>query len=185
MGQGIKKLIMVRINMMCGKRNFQDGWIHVDAAPFPHIDSKDVYLKDFETDSVDLIYSSHGIAYWDREGIKGLLAAWYRVLKPGATLRLATPDADRMSWLYHCGLPLDRFLGPLYGKMPMGEETIYHKTVWDFISLVKVLHEAGFNNIDRYNHKTTDHAQWDDHAAAYINDTLISLNVEAFKPLYA
>jgi hypothetical protein len=84
-------------------------------------------------------------------------------------------------------IELDSFLGPLYGKMPMDTNTIYHKTTYDFNELKKVLTKAGFKNIKIYNWRDTEHSEIDDHSQAYIphmdkkNGTLISLNVECEK----
>lgn len=85
---------MVKINMMCGKRDFGPDWFHVDGQDFPHIQSNDIYLSAWPDKSVDLIYCSHGIAYFDQMEIVPLLHAWKRVLKPGGVLMLATPDWD-------------------------------------------------------------------------------------------
>ncbi len=84
-------------------------------------------------------------------------------------------------------LPLESFLGPLYGKMNMGSNTIYHKTTYDFKSLKNILIECGFKDVDYYNWESTDHVKFDDHSQAYIphmaknNGTLISLNIECKK----
>jgi hypothetical protein len=84
-------------------------------------------------------------------------------------------------------IPLNKFLGPLYGKMKMGDKTIYHKTVYDFDSLKIILKKCGFSNIDFYNWKNTEHSKFDDHSQSYIphmdkeNGILISLNIEAIK----
>lgn len=160
---------VVKINMMSGKRDFGKDWIHIDSQKFDHIKGSDIYLKNFESE-IDLIYCSHGIAYFDRDEVLGLLMAWKRVLKPGGVLRIATPD---WAVLRRMAVPL---LGPLYGKM--NEPSIYHKTVYDYKSLKKVLEVCGFKNIGWYNHKRTEHAQFDDHSAAYFKGVLISLNVE-------
>ncbi len=181
---------MVKINMMSGKRNFGEDWIHIDGGDFPHIHSKDIYLETFKEDSVDLIYCSHGIAYFDREEVKYLLQEWYRVLKLGGILRVATPDFTSMSYLLQYAgdkFPLESFLGPLYGKMELNNEAIYHRTTYNFNSLSKLLKEIGFKNPNRYDWKATDHAQFDDHSQSYLpkmnkeTGTLISLNVECTK----
>ena len=84
-------------------------------------------------------------------------------------------------------MALSKFLGPLYGKMPMGNKTIYHKTVYDFLDLEKVLKSCNFREVRKYDWQDTEHAQFDDHSQAYIphmdkeNGTLISLNIEAVK----
>jgi len=117
-----------------------------------------------------------------------VLQEWYRVLKPGGKLRLAVPDFAQMASLYmEKKYPLESFLGPLYGKMKMDDETIYHKTVYDFDSLAKLITEVGFLYPSRYDWKETEHAHIDDHSQAYLphmdkeNGVLISLNIEAVK----
>ena len=169
---------MLKLHLGCGKRDFGKTWKHIDAANFDHIDSKNVKKLPYKDQTVDIIYACHLIAYFDREEIIPLLAEWHRVLKPGGILRLATPDFWRMSQLYiNSMIRIDLILGPLYGKMDNGTK-IYHKTVWDYQSLQRTLLLAGFNNVKRYEHTETDHSQFDDHSAAYIRQTLISLNIQ-------
>lgn len=183
---------MVKVNMMCGKRNFGEDWHHIDAQKYSHITGYDIFMKDWANDSIDLIYCSHGISYFDREEITPLLQAWKRALKPGGVLRLATPDARVIANLLSSvivstfadgifAIELQKTLGPLYGKMVMDKETIYHKTVYDFNDICQLLNDCGFVGVSIYDHKKTEHAQYDDHSAAYINGKLISLNVECNK----
>ncbi len=172
---------MIKASVGCGKRDFGVGWINIDGGKFDHVFSHGVFLKEYPDDAFDLIYSSHLIAYFDRDEVMKLLSYWYKKLKPGGTLRIATPDCEFLFALYEQGVELDKLLGPLYGKMKMGDKTIYHKTTYNFASIINVLSKAGFKRINIYDHKETDHAQFDDHSAAYINDTLISLNVECTK----
>jgi len=183
-------VLPIRYSVGCGKRNWP-GWVSIDGANFPHIMDHDVSLKFQPNNYIGLLYSSHLIAYFDRDQAKQLLSTWFDKIKPGGVLEIATPDFDRLIELYHCGLPIANILGPLYGKMPMGNETIYHKTAWDYPSLEALLYEIGFRGIERYDHTKTCHPNtgdrndfYDDHSAAYINRTLISLNVRAVKPLF-
>jgi hypothetical protein len=82
-------------------------------------------------------------------------------------------------------------MGPMYGKMPLNDAFIYHRMVYDERTLTEKLEKAGFTDIHRYDHKTVaEHPNtgnredyWDDHSAAYIDGTLISLNMECNKPL--
>lgn len=163
---------MIKLHLGCGKRDFGPDWYHIDKADFPHIKYNDVTKLDIEDGTVDLIYCSHLIAYFDREEIIEVLKEWKRVLKPGGLLRIATPNWDA---LRRMSVPL---LGPLYGKM--GEPVIYHKTVYGYQGLKKVLSDAGFTDIGYYNHKKTDHYKFDDHSAAYYKGILISLNVQCY-----
>ena len=177
----------MKLHLGCGKRNFGTDWVHIDGGDFPHLQSNDITNLPFDNESVDLIYASHVIEYFNRNEIISLLKEWRRVLKNNGVLRLAVPDFNSMVNLYLNGYPIETFLGPLYGKMDMSDTTIYHKTTYDFKSLKKLLDSNGFNNTKLYDWRLTDHSHIDDHSQAYIphmnkNDgTLISLNVETFK----
>lgn len=177
----------MKLHLGCGKRDFGSDWIHIDGADFPHIVSNDITKLNYDDNTFDLIYSSHTIEYFDRNEVINVLNEWRRVLKVGGILRLAVPDFGSMINLYNNGYELESFLGPLYGKMPMGDVTIYHKTCYDFKSLKKLLETNGFNEVVYYDWKETEHSHIDDHSQAYIphmdkeNGTLISLNIECKK----
>lgn len=179
---------MVKLHLGCGWRNFGSEWIHIDGGDYPHLEYHDIVNLPFSDNSVDLIYASHVLEYFDRQESRDLLQKWYDKLKPGGVLRLAVPDFEEIAHLYvHSCLPLSTFLGPLYGKMQMGNQTIYHKTVYDFKELQMLLKSLNFQNVYVYDWRSTDHAQFDDHSQAYIphmnkeHGRLISLNIQAVK----
>ena len=67
-------------------------------------------------------------------------------------------------------------------------DLIYASHVIEYFNredVLKLLEEAGFSNIRKWDWRTTDHSQFDDHSQAYLpkmdkeNGTLISLNIEA------
>jgi SAM-dependent methyltransferase len=178
----------MKLHLGCGWRNFGSDWIHIDGGDYEHLDYNDITKLSFEDNSVDLIYSSHVLEYFDREEVIFVLKEWKRVLKKDGILRIAVPDFESMCSLYfNSQLSIDKILGPLYGKMKMSDSTIYHKTVYDFKSLNKICHELGFKCFKRYDWRDTEHSMFDDHSQAYIphldkdNGTLISLNVEMKK----
>jgi ubiquinone/menaquinone biosynthesis C-methylase UbiE len=179
---------MIKLHLGCGKRNFGPDWVHIDGGDFSHLHSHDITKLPFENNSVDLIYSSHVLEYFDREEVTNVLKEWYRVLKIGGMLRVAVPDFKMMTTKYLIdGCELDLFLGPLYGKWSMGDKTIYHKTAYDFLSLKKVLQSNGFRGIQEYDWRNTEHSHIDDHSQSYLphmdkeNGTLMSLNIECYK----
>jgi len=101
---------------------------------------------------------------------------------------LAVPNFEVYAKLYSNGeYPLDNFLGVLYGKMSMGDKTIYHKTVYDFKSLKRLLEDIGMKEVKKYHWEETEHSDFDDHSQAYLphmdkeNGTSMSLNVECIK----
>jgi predicted SAM-dependent methyltransferase len=181
---------MIKLNLGCGRRNFGKDWIHIDGGDYPHLDSKDIFNLPYEDNSIDLIYASHVIEYFDREEVIPLLKRWKEVLKSGGIMRLAVPDFNKIVSLYIRGYEpygLDDFLGPLYGKMKMEDKTIYHKTAYDFRSLKSLLEDIGMREVKHYKWQNTEHSHFDDHSQAYLphkdkeNRTLISLNVECIK----
>jgi len=179
---------MIKINIGCGRRNFGKDWIHIDGDDYPHLDYKDIFNLKFKDNTVDLIYASHVIEYFDRLEIKKLLSEWNRVLKPHGKIRIAVPNFKVLSKLYLDNkISLSQVLGPLYGRMDMDGKQIYHRTTYDFDDITAVLKSTGFNKIDYYDWQSTCHAKFDDHSQAYIphmdkkNGILISLNVEGVK----
>jgi len=180
---------MIKINMGCGWRNFGDDWIHIDGGDYDHLDYSSITeLSYFEDNSVDLIYASHVIEYFDSEEVQILLKEWHRVLKIDGVLRIAVPNFDALSFLYQSGkIKIENALGPLYGKMHLGDKKIYHKMVYDFNSLSRLLTSSGFYDTILYDWRETEHAEFDDHSQAYFphmdkeNGVLISLNVECKK----
>ena len=177
----------MKINMGCGWRDFGPEWVHIDGGDYDHIDHNNIFKLPYEDESVNLIYASHVIEYVDKGDIDVLLNEWRRVLKKDGILRVAVPNFGKMAELYMNGHPLDCFLGPLYGRMKMGDDIIYHKTVYDYKNLKTLLESCGFSNIRKYDWRSTEHSSFDDHSQAYLphmdkeNGTLISLNVECDK----
>ncbi len=187
----------MKVHVGCGKRNFGTGWHNVDGGDFSHVHSKDIYLEDVPRNSVDLIYASHFIEYFDRDEVEYLLRRWYLALKTDGIVRLAVPDFDAMIDAYTYGYAeVKDLLGPLYGKMLMDGKTIYHKTVYNEEHLSDLLIRMGFKNIRRWDFNNTEHSKFDDCSKAHFphdpvaikkgkfdikKHFLISLNMEATK----
>lgn len=166
--------------------------MHIDLADYAHIDYKqDIRsLPQFKNESVDLIYCSHALQYFDRFEAYAALNEWRRVLREGGTLRLAVSDFEAIVKIYMEKKMLEArgILGPLYGRMQLENGCVlYHKTVYDFASLRTLLEVVGFRNVRRYDWRKTIHKDYDDFSQAYIphldkdEGLLVSLNVEADK----
>jgi len=184
----------MKLHLGCGKR-YLKGYVHVDLADFPHIDHRHSIerLPMFEDNCADVIYSSHALGYFDRFEVLEVLADWRRVLKPGGILRLAMPDFESLVKVYLKYGELDRVLGPIFGRWPVpGTDTvIFQKTVYDYPSMQKVLEQAGFEQVRRWDWRQVFVGElqgYDDYSQAYVphmdkdNGILISLNTEAVKP---
>jgi len=61
---------MKKINMGCGWRNFGSDWIHIDGGDYEHLDHNSITDLPYEENSIDLIYSSHVLEYFDQEEVK-------------------------------------------------------------------------------------------------------------------
>jgi len=181
----------MKLHLGCGKR-YIPGFIHVDTVKFPHVDYvQDIRaLPQFEDKSVELIYACQTLTYFDREEIAEVLREWLRVLAQGGTLRLSLINFETIVRLYNTGMPLESFLGWLYGKWSDGESGfIYKKTTFDFTSATKVLREAGFSDIELWDWRKTEHSSVDDYSQAYFphmdkeHGILVNLNIQARRPI--
>ena len=181
----------MKLHLGCGKR-YLEGYIHVDIAKFEHIDYQLPIddLSTFNSNTVEEIYASHVLEYFDRNDVVNVLNEWKRVLKPSGILRLAVPNFPKLVEVYQSSKDLSSILGPLYGKWDIGnQEFIYHKTVYDENSLNKVLEEVGFKNIKSWDWQEffKEQKDFDDHSQAYYphmqkdSGIHISLNLQCEK----
>lgn len=182
----------IKVHLGCWHR-FIPGFVHVDLCDMPHIDYRSGIdcLPFFTENSVELIYCSHALEYFDREQAALVLKEWYRILEPGGLLRLAVPNFEALIRVYQMTGELTSVLGPLYGKMCIdtsnGKNVLYHKTTYDLASLSKLLIQCNFVEPEIWDWRKTEHTQVDDHSQAYFphmqKDTGIhvSLNLQAKK----
>ncbi len=171
---------------------YLEGYVHVDISNHDHIDIKTSIdkLTSINDDSVDEIYASHVLEYFDRNEAEAVLTEWKRVLKKNGILRLAVPNFDALISVYRQTKDLEKILGPLYGKWNVGDSSyIYHKTVYDQKSLTSLLNRIGFLEIQNWDWREVfkQTPEYDDHSQAYFphmdkdNGVHISLNIECKK----
>ena len=182
----------IKLHLGCGSK-YIPGFIHVDLGDYDHIDHcadmRDLSM--FEAESVSLIYVCHALEYFDRLEVNSVLLEWNRVLKKGGVLRISVPDFASVVAIYQKYGDLDHqgILGPMYGRWQNSNsnDNLYHKTVYDFGSIEKVLLKNDFRSVQRYDSALTSHAEFDDYSQAFVphmdreNGILLSLNVEADK----
>lgn len=92
---------MICVNLGCGARH-ASGWLNFDFVS----SSKSVVQADLrqgiplETSFADVVYHSHVLEHFNgQDGIRFLVEC-YRVLKPGAILRIAVPDLEQITREY-------------------------------------------------------------------------------------
>lgn len=178
-----------KLHLGCGIKKIE-GFFHVDALDYPHIDHKGPVddLSFINSNTVELIYASHLLEHFGRHEYKNVLIEWHRVLMPGGVLRLAVPDFAACALLYTHGL-LPNGIESIRGLICGGQRDQYdfHKIIFDEKQLSSDLQGIGFTQIRRWNWRDTEHHEIDDYSQSYIphmdkdNGTLMSLNLEAVK----
>jgi predicted SAM-dependent methyltransferase len=146
----------VRLNLGCGTLVLDD-WINVDLVGL-RVDlawNLDRRLP-FANESVDVIFHEHVIEHIPAERGFALLQECYRVLRPGAVMRAAIPDAAKYIHSY-CD-PGNRFLDSFRGihrrRIPALlalKEEFYgfgHQTIYDFETYSFFCRAAGFENVE-------------------------------------
>lgn len=191
----------MKLNLGCGTKKMP-GFVNVDVRfnPNPTAEANKVWtdpdvidditvLEKFQNDSVDLIYACHVFEHFKKFERLNVLRRWFEVLKPGATIRLAVPDFEAVAYAYvHKIVPLEKLWSALNGSQRHPYDFHYH--CYDFDHLKADLEAVGFVNVRRYDWRQTEHADIDDYSQAYYphmdkeNGFLLSLNVEADKPIY-
>ncbi len=177
----------MKLHLGCGSR-YIPGWFHVDGCKFPHVDLVTELndLSALSSSTASIIYASHVLEHFPRSDLLDLLHEWKRLLVPGGCIRLAVPDFAALSNLYQKTGDIQMIKGPICG----GQDHKYnfHFNIFDKESLFDQLLSAGFNDPEVWDWRMTEHSHIDDFSQAYIphmaksTGTLISLNVQAFKP---
>ena len=184
---------MQKLHLGCGKRVLK-GYLHVDCVFYQHIDFvKPIYPLPFIKDeSIDEIYCSHALEYFDFEQAKIVLAEWRRCLCPNGKLRLSIPDFDQLLKVYNSNnYDIDSIIGPVFGKWStLDGKHIYHKTIYTNKKIHSLLKSVGFRSISNWyplDYFGRDDGSFDDYSKAYYphmdfdNGIPISINVIADK----
>lgn len=187
---------MTNLNLGCFNKKLP-GFINIDIREevSPDIVDNCFTLNKFKSESVDLIYSCHMLEHLSPEESDQALARWFRILKPGGTLRLAVPDVEKACLLYLLTKNINLVKTIFWGSQK--HDFDYHKNGWDFESLKIKLIENGFSAVHRWNWwEIEPHSFIDDYSQSYwprkdilyqngkivdVNGILLSLNVECVK----
>ncbi|MDT7831926.1 methyltransferase domain-containing protein [Flavobacteriaceae bacterium S356] len=140
-------------------RHYTDGWVHVDfyktrirkfwkkyQGNIPDIETDLRDPLNCDSNIVDGIYSGHTLEHLFPNHANQLLEECFRVLKPGAWLRINVPDLKRVIDFYNNKIELPHFK---YKAEAIGHLTQNHGhySVWDEELLVNTLKEIGFVDV--------------------------------------
>ena len=86
-----------KLEIGVGNNPQKDNWIHQDIRKLDGVDLVcDARKIPLEDESMEDVFSSHVIEHFGWREVKGVLIEWLRVLKPGGTLEIITPDFYRL-----------------------------------------------------------------------------------------
>jgi len=148
----------IRLHVGCGQIYFE-GWINID------IDSEKADKKwdlkktlPYKENSVDMIYNEHVIEHFtSKQGVR-ILADFYRILKPGGILRIATPDLDHLidkycstnwadqAWMHNGPY---QWIKTRAEMLNVGFREWGHLYLYNAEELERRLLEAGFTNVTK------------------------------------
>lgn len=153
----------VKLNLGSFTTMFHNGWINMDVAKLDQWATGNGYRfiqhdvrngLPYDDNVVDLVYSSHMLEHLTyNDGLKALTEC-YRVMKPGATIRIAVPDAKILTNLYVQGKlnTLDEVNDGCAG-IPLEANKLFelllnnHHAIYDVENLSNLLGRAGFAEV--------------------------------------
>lgn len=96
---------MISLHIGCGTQ-YKEGWLNIDNNSDRNIQNLDINYNlangiPFPDSSVDYIYHEHFIEHLSLNEGLGFLKECHRVLKKGATMRIACPDLDQLIQHYN------------------------------------------------------------------------------------
>ena len=142
---------MKKLNLGCGTL-LLPGYINCDMydpAAEVHCDARKL---PFETDSIDEIYTSHLVEHFDFQEAWNVLREWIRVLRPGGTLILETPNlytsCKRFAEFYETGNQQGCIsMYSHFFSEPWTNPGQVHKFIYTPLQLRWTLEQLGMQNI--------------------------------------
>lgn len=165
----------MKINLGSGQRPFGEGWTNVDCNPrwSPDIvaDGSSLPVAD---SSVEMVVAHQMIEHVGLGEFGGVIGEAYRVLAPGGSLILATPDLRELVRAWICGKIDDYiFCVNLYGAY-MSDEADRHRWLYHEPTLKQALIDAApWSNVKSFD--------WRPIEGASISKDWWILSIEAIK----
>ena len=180
----------MKLQLNCRDINFGDNWVRISSGNYEGLYSYDVTKLPFGDETVSFIYAPYILPFYGEPEVKIILGEWFRVLKNGGVLRLSVPDFKVLCELY-LNEGNDYKLSDLHdyicGSDQIEDSFFYCKSFYDRESLMKLLEEVGYQRVQEWDWRNTEHSRFEDESQLHLppqdkdNGTLISLNIQAGK----
>jgi predicted SAM-dependent methyltransferase len=146
---------MLKLHVGCGDV-YLEGWVNIDVESSKADVKHDLQTSlPYDDSSASFIYSEHFIEHLAAEAGANVLKEFYRVLKAGGVLRIATPDLRYLMKKYFLGWKSQDWIKTYgYGWLQTRAEMINlcfrgwgHQYLYDREELERRLREAGFKRL--------------------------------------
>ncbi len=156
MGAARPASLVRHLHLGCGPK-YIPGFTNIDANLFNKLD---LWLDvrnglPFPSNSADSIYSTHMLEHFYADELQTLLHECFRVLKPGAGIRLIVPNLGSAISAYS-----NRQIGWFEDKFPRHFDSLggrfsnfvfcdgQHRTAFDFTYMDEMLRQSGFREVE-------------------------------------
>lgn len=163
---------MLNLNLGVGKMP-TNGYIGIDAHQYGFTDVLcDFPPLPYSNNEVDNIFAGHVLEHFEPDMVMVFLEDCYKVLKPGGSLTLITPDSKKATLMLLTGLFNSRqyaavLNGDQYDRMP-------HHTLWSQDRLERIVTRCGFVLEPDY--------QWKTDSRVFDRNAGWQCGVKAYKP---
>lgn len=137
----------MKIELASGERPY-DGYLHCDERILPATDLVcRVERLPFADNSVETLMASHIIEHFPYSVTESVLAEWLRVLKPGGSVLIITPNLSYIAHGYVEGwMEYTEARNRLFGGQEYSGN--FHYTMFDSDSMLRSLLAAGFRSAE-------------------------------------
>lgn len=141
--------------MACGQ-HLIEGWVNIDQAPIEGAIAWDVRNLEglVPFGGAEIMYAGHVLEHIDRNDMQAVLNHWKAVMKPKGELYVSVPDFQALVERYQREGLVPEIQDPMMGGDESREAWSYHKCLFDFTLLAKLLMQAGFSDVSRYDPKS-------------------------------